>query len=92
LEHAGLSDPLSKIYITTEGLIENFALLCFLMIIQQVQKYQYNERLGIFEGTYLFSSMKRLTSIHLKHELALPINVYVYFLKVFWFLETQRRV
>jgi WASH complex subunit strumpellin len=47
LEHAGLSDPFSKIYITTEGLIENFALFCFLLIIQQVKKYQYSERLGI---------------------------------------------
>jgi hypothetical protein len=96
LENAGLSDPFSKIYITTEGLIENFALFCFLLIIQQVQKYQYNERLGTFEGNVFIFFYEKLISTHLRHGYCLfrtkakgSYLIFVFiFLKVFWSLET----
>jgi len=46
LEHTGVSDPFTKIYITTDP-IEDFAVLVFLLVVSQTKKYIYNSKLGI---------------------------------------------
>eukprot|EP01095_Lingulamoeba_sp_RSL-Kostka_P008709 TRINITY_DN2957_c0_g1_i1.p1 TRINITY_DN2957_c0_g1~~TRINITY_DN2957_c0_g1_i1.p1 ORF type:complete len:242 (+),score=55.05 TRINITY_DN2957_c0_g1_i1:29-754(+) len=45
-EHSGISDPLSKIYITTTP-IEFFPLLMFLFVISQVTNFTYNKHLAV---------------------------------------------
>jgi hypothetical protein len=75
LEQAGLSDPFSKIYITTEGLLENFALFCFLLIIHQIKKYVYNERIGTaiyFYHHYDFK-LSNFTLFHFNLSLSLSL-------------------
>jgi len=46
LETAGINDPFSKIYITTDH-IDNLALLVFLFTISQVNKFQFQEHLSV---------------------------------------------